>query len=74
MEGITQDGGGRRGSRLRIAAWSAAALILLLPLVAMQFTDQVVWDVADFAIFGALLVGVGVAYELAARMTGDFFG
>jgi len=71
MEGITQDGGGRRGSRLRIAAWSAAALILLLPLVAMQFTDQVVWDVADFAIFGALLVGVGVTYELAARMTGD---
>jgi len=71
MEGITQDGAGRRGSRLRIAAWSAAALILLLPLVAMQFTDEVNWDVADFAIFGALLVGVGVAYELAARMTGD---
>ncbi len=71
MEGITEDGAGRRGSRLRIAAWSAAALILLLPLVAMQFTDQVVWDVADFTIFGALLVGVGVTYELAARMTGD---
>ncbi len=71
MEGITEDGGERRGSRLRVAAWSAAALILLLPLVAMQFTDQVVWDVADFAIFGALLVGVGVTYELAARMTGD---
>ncbi len=71
MEGMTEDGGGRRGSRLRIAAWSAAALILLLPLVAMQFTDQVVWDVADFAIFGVLLVGVGVTYELAARMTGD---
>ena len=71
MEGITQDGGRRRGSRWRIAAWSAAALILLLPLLAMQFTDQVVWDVADFAIFGALLVGVGVTYELAARMTGD---
>ncbi len=71
MEGITEDGGERRGSRLRVAAWSAAALILLLPLVAMQFTDQVVWDVADFAFFGALLVGVGVTYELAARMTGD---
>jgi hypothetical protein len=37
----------------------------------MQVTDQVVWDVADFAIFGALLVGVGVTYELAARKTGN---
>ena len=58
-------------SRWRIAAWAAAALILLLPLVAMQFTDEVVWDVADFAVFGALLVGVGVTYELAARKTGN---
>ena len=71
MEGNTEDGGGQRGSRWRIAAWAAAALILLLPLFAMQFTDQVVWDVADFAIFGALLVGVGVTYELVVRKTGD---
>ena len=71
MEAITQDGGGRRGSRWRIAAWTAAALILLLPLIAMQFTDEVVWDVTDFAFFGALLVGVGVTFELAARKTGN---
>ena len=71
MDGITEDGGVRRWSRLRIAAWSAAALILLLPLVAMQFTDEVNWDVSDFVIFGALLVGVGITYELAARMTGN---
>ena len=37
----------------------------------MQFSDQVVWDVVDFAIFGALLVGVGVAYEIAVRNTGN---
>ncbi len=37
----------------------------------MQFTDEVVWDLTDFAVFGALLVGAGVTYELAARMTGD---
>jgi len=71
MAGNTENGGGRRGSRLRIAAWAAAALILLLPLFAMQVTDQVVWDVADFAFFGALLVGAGVTYELAARKTGN---
>ena len=71
MSENTEDGGGRRGNRWRIAAWSTAALILLLPLFAMQVTDQVVWDVADFAIFGALLVGVGVTYEIAARQTGN---
>ena len=37
----------------------------------MQVTDQAVWDVVDFAIFGALLVGAGVTYELAARKTGN---
>ena len=71
MAGNTENGGGRRGSRWRIATWATvAALILLLPLFAMKVTDQVVWDVADFAFFGALLVGAGGTYELAARKTG----
>ena len=67
----TENGSGRHWSRWRIAAWAAAALILLLPLVAMQFTDEVNWDVADFALAGALLIGIGVPYELAVRKTGD---
>ncbi len=71
MAGNTQNGGGRRWSCWRIAAWAVAALILLLPLVAMQFTAEVNWDVADFAFATALLVGVGVPYELAVRKTGD---
>ena len=37
----------------------------------MQVTGEVDWDVADFAIFGALLVGAGLTYELAARKTGN---
>jgi hypothetical protein len=71
MAGNTGNGGGRRGSRWRITPWSAAGLILLVPLVAMQFTDEVNWDVADFVIASALLIGVGVLYELALRITGD---
>ncbi len=71
MAGNTENGGGRRWSRWRIAAWTVAALILLLPLVAMQFTDEVNWEVADFAFAAALLVGVGVPYELAVRKTGN---
>jgi len=43
-----------------------AGLLLLLPLVAMQFTDEVAWDVVDFGIFAALLAGVCVVYEVLA--------
>ena len=49
----------------------AAAFILLLPLLAMQITDEVVWDLADFVVAGALLVGTGLMYELAARKAGN---
>lgn len=66
-----EDGRRRRWDRWRTAAWTAGALILLLPLAAMQVTDRVVWDVADFVVLGALLAGVGVTYELAARRTSN---
>jgi hypothetical protein len=62
-----ENGGIRDGSLLRIAAWSSAAVMLLLPLFAMQVTGEVDWDVADFAILAAMLGGVGGTYELAAR-------
>ena len=71
MAGNTENDGRRGVSRWRIAAWTAAGLILLLPLIAMQFSDEVAWDVTDFIVFGALLGGVGVTFELAVRMTGD---
>jgi hypothetical protein len=45
----------------------AAALILLVPLLAMQFTDELNWDLTDFAVVGALLIGTGLMYELASR-------
>ncbi|WP_437738769.1 hypothetical protein [Sorangium sp. So ce1335] len=71
MAGTTDNGGGRRGAGWRIAVWGTAALVLLLPWVAMQFTEEVAWDLADFAIFGAMLVGACGTYELAARVTGN---
>ncbi len=67
MAGNTEQGGGRRGSRWRIAVWATAALILLLPLLAMQFTDEMRWGPADFVIVGALLLGACLTYELVAR-------
>ncbi len=46
------------------------AFILLLPLLAMLFTNQVVWDLTDFIVAGALIFGTGLAYELVARKGG----
>ena len=66
------EGRGRgRASRWRIVGWSVAGLGLLLPLAAMQVTDEVNWGAGDFAVAGALVLGVGVTYELAARATGN---
>jgi hypothetical protein len=44
-----------------------AGLILLVPLIAMQFTKEVAWTPGDFIVAGALLVGTGLMYVLAAR-------
>ena len=71
MTANANNDGGRRVSRWRIGAWSAAALVLLLPLIAMQFTDEVKWDAADFVFAGVLLLGIGIPFELAVRKTGD---
>lgn len=43
------------------------ALLLLVPLVAMQFTGEVAWGPVDFLAAGALLFGAGMAFSLAAR-------
>ena len=54
---------------IRIAL--GTAFILLVPLVAMQFTDEVAWDLADFVVAGILLFGAGLAYELIATKAGN---
>jgi hypothetical protein len=63
--------GGKRASLGRMSGWGTAALMLLAPLVAMRFTDEVAWDAFDFASMAALLGGVGLGVELAVRKTGN---
>jgi hypothetical protein len=65
-----RDGDVREGVR-RLRMWSAIAAILLLPLLATQFTDEVAWTSWDFAVATALLGGAGAVYELAAWRTRD---
>jgi uncharacterized membrane protein YfcA len=43
------------------------ALLLSVPLIAMQFTEEVNWTLADFAVMGALLLGTGLLGELMIR-------
>lgn len=39
-------------------------MLLLIPLIAMQFTTEVNWGMGDFLIMGALLLIAGSAIEL----------
>lgn len=50
---------------LRRVGWALVAVILLLPAVAMPFTDDVQWTASDFAIAAVLLIGAGLLIELA---------
>ena len=56
-------------SAIRVAL--ATFLVLLLPLLAIQFTDEVDWDVADFVVAGALLFSAGLTYDVVARRVGN---
>jgi len=42
-------------------------LLLLIPLTAMQFTDEVNWTLFDFVIAAILLLGTGLSCELVLR-------
>ena len=64
MESGMTNGGGHGW---RIAGWGAAATLLAMPFVAMQFTDEVKWDGEDL-LFAAILFGtVGLLIELTVR-------
>ncbi len=43
------------------------AFLLFIPLIAMQFTDEVNWTLSDFVVAGVLLLGTGLICELIMR-------
>ncbi len=45
----------------------AVGILLLIPLVAMQFTNEVNWTFIDFVVMGVLLLGTGLLAELVMR-------
>ncbi|TRW15212.1 hypothetical protein [Glacieibacterium frigidum] len=56
----------RDRSSWRAFRWGAIAAILIAPAIAMQFTAEMAWDAADFALLALLLVGAGLVYEVVA--------
>lgn len=46
----------------------ATVVLLMIPLTAMQFTDEVVWTLSDFIVAGVLLFGTGFMYVLVTRI------
>ncbi|KKP89947.1 MAG: hypothetical protein UR95_C0005G0079 [Parcubacteria group bacterium GW2011_GWC1_36_108] len=56
-------------SQRRAFIWVASitGLILMMPLIAMQFTNEVVWTVSDFVVAGILLFSAGSIFVLASK-------
>ena len=42
-------------------------IILSIPLIAMQFSNEVDWDSTDFLVMGILISGIGLTYELIIK-------
>ena len=53
--------------RLRVIGWSTVAIILLLPAIGMQFSEEVDWSAGDFLFAAILLGGTGLLVELVVR-------
>ena len=43
------------------------AILLLIPLIAMQITDEVNWNLFDFVIAGVLLLATGLTCDFVIR-------
>jgi hypothetical protein len=56
---------------LRFAGWGFAAVLLLLPAIAMQSTGEVDWRASDFIVMGALLGTIGLTTEFLVRRSGN---
>jgi len=64
------NGGLQRSAPWRMIGWGLAGCVLLAPLVAMRFTEEVNWTASDFVFAGLLLGSVGLGVELVVRRSG----
>jgi ABC-type cobalt transport system substrate-binding protein len=64
---ITTDRSNGAARAWRVGMWGLFGMLLLTPLIAMQFTDDVRWTGSDFATAAVLFAALGVSIELAMR-------
>lgn len=55
------------GSWIRIAGWSFAAVLMLVPVIGMQVSNEWQWTGSDFVFAGIMIGGTGLLLELTAR-------
>ena len=62
-----------RSENIRLTGIVATVGILLfIPFIAMRFTGEVNWNLFDFLVAGALLLGTGLAIEFVLRKVKSF--
>lgn len=49
----------------------ATLVILMIPLIAMQFSNEVVWTLSDFIFAGILIFGTGLTFKLITWKSAD---
>ena len=69
---ITLNRNSRLTQTLRLIGWTLVVGLLVTPAIAMRFTDEVRWTLADFVFAGFILVSAGVIAELAVRASADW--
>jgi hypothetical protein len=58
-------------NRWRIAAWTLALGLWLLPLIAKQFTAEMQWTAFDFVVWAIMLGLAAGLFDLATRASGN---
>ncbi len=55
----------------RVARWTAALVLLLIPAVMMRVSNEWHWTIGSFVAAAFVIGGVGLLYELAERASGS---
>lgn len=69
MTELADNKGARGDNLMRLVFWGGAGALLLTPLVAMRFTDEVNWTASDFAIMAVMMAIPLTILEVTMRMS-----
>ncbi|MDP3908108.1 hypothetical protein [Novosphingobium sp.] len=55
-------------AKWRLAIWSLAGVVMLVPVIARLTLAEMNWDTFDFAVFGAMLLAGCLGFEVVLRL------